>query len=255
MIIPTLQFKPDHRHCSVVWFSILALFLVLMTPAFGADFSLLREAMLKEIESDVRFTRQQLGKEALEERVLQALRKVPRHEFVAEEYRSHAYENRPLPIGFGQTISQPYIVAIMTDLLRIKPTDNVFELGSGSGYQAALLAELAAQVYSMEIIAPLGERAKETLQRLQYHNVTVRVGDGYYGWQEHAPFDAIIVTAAGDHIPPPLVRQLKPGGRMIIPVGGRFFTQQLMLVEKQEDGSIRSREILPVSFVPITGQH
>lgn len=211
--------------------------------------------MIREIASDVQATRQQLGKANLDERVVQALRSIPRHEFVPASYRSRAYENRPLPIGFGQTISQPYIVAIMTDLLQLRPTDTVFELGTGSGYQAAVLAAVAGQVYSMEIIPELGERAADTLRRLGYRNVTVRVGDGYFGWQEHAPFDAIMVTAAGDHIPPPLIRQLKPGGRMIIPVGSRFFTQQLVLLEKLQEGGVRSREILPVSFVPITGSH
>lgn len=225
------------------------------TFAHAADYPSRRERMIEEIKEDVRFTRQQLGREALDERVLQVMGKVPRHEFVPARYRSEAYENRPLPIGFGQTISQPYIVAIMTDLLQVEPDDIVFELGTGSGYQAAVLAKLVKHVYTMEIVEELGERARNTLDRLGYANVTVRVGDGYYGWEEHAPFDAIIVTAAGDHIPPPLVRQLKPGGRMIIPVGSRFFTQQLTLVEKQPDGAIRTQGILPVSFVPLTGGH
>ena len=233
----------------------LTILLTLMAPATADDFMTKREQMVAAIEQDVRDTRSYLGKDALDARVKQALLTVPRHEFVPPAERSSAYENRPLPIGYGQTISQPYIVAIMTDLLQLKPGDTVFELGSGSGYQAAVAAQLAGRVYTMEIIAPLGDKAKETLTRLNYSNVTVRAGDGYHGWEEHAPFDAIIVTAAGDHIPPPLLRQLKPGGRMIIPVGGFFLTQQLMLVEKQQDGSIRSREILPVRFVPITGSH
>lgn len=237
------------RWVIMLWFFTLGPF------AFGGDDSSLREQLIDEIKEDVRLTRQQLGKPALDERVLQAMRKVPRHEFVPAEYRSQAYENRPLPIGFGQTISQPYIVAIMTDLVQVEPDDVVFELGTGSGYQAAVLSELVRHVYTMEIIEELGERARKTLKELDYANVTVRVGDGYYGWEEHAPFDAIIVTAAGDHIPPPLVRQLKPGGRMIIPVGSRFFTQQLTLVEKQPDGTVRTQGILPVSFVPLTGDH
>lgn len=239
---------------SYPWLMMLLLF-TLGPFAFAADYSSLREQMIDEIKEDVRLTRQQLGKPALDQRVLQALHQVPRHEFVPAQYRSEAYQNRPLPIGFGQTISQPYIVAIMTDLLQMEPDHVVFELGTGSGYQAAVLAELAKHVYTMEIIEELGERAQKTLKRLGYANVTVRVGDGYYGWEEYAPFDAIIVTAAGDHIPPPLVRQLKPGGRMIIPVGGHFFTQQLTLVEKQQDGTVRTRGILPVSFVPLTGGH
>ena len=234
--------------------AIVSLFLIVTVTAV-ADFASQRESMLQAIEEDVRLTSRALGKEALDERVLEAMEKVPRHQFVPEQYVADAYENRPLPIGFGQTISQPYIVAIMTDLLELKPTDSVFELGTGSGYQAAILAELVSQVYTVEIIPELGARARRTLEYLHYRNVTVRVGDGYYGWEEQAPFDAIIVTAAGDHIPPSLIRQLKPGGRMIIPVGNRFFTQQLMLVNKETDGTIRTREVLPVRFVPITGGH
>ncbi|MDQ2694459.1 MAG: protein-L-isoaspartate(D-aspartate) O-methyltransferase [Pseudomonadota bacterium] len=207
------------------------------------------------IDQDVRYTSDYLGRDTLDPGVKAVMARVPRHEFVPAEVRASAYENRPLPIGHGQTISQPYIVAIMTDLLAVEADDVVFELGTGSGYQAAVLAGLVKHVYTMEIIEPLGGRARDTLKRLGYDNVTVRVGDGYHGWPEQAPFDAIIVTAAGDHIPPPLVQQLKPGGRMLIPVGGRFFTQQLMLVEKQADGAVRSRSILPVRFVPITGRH
>jgi protein-L-isoaspartate(D-aspartate) O-methyltransferase len=218
----------------------------------AADFDARRQDMMTEIEQDVRMTRRELGKASLDARVLQALAWVPRHEFVPETQRAYAYENRPLPIGFGQTISQPYIVAIMTDLLALPPRAKVFELGTGSGYQAAVLGELGARVYTMEIVPELGERARATLHRLGYADVTVRIGDGYYGWEEHAPFDAIIVTAAGDHIPPPLIQQLKPGGRLIIPVGSRFFTQQLVLLEKTADGAVRSREILPVAFVPLT---
>jgi protein-L-isoaspartate(D-aspartate) O-methyltransferase len=211
--------------------------------------------MLDEIEADVRFTREALGRDALDPRVVEALGKVPRHEFVPAHYRADAYANRPLPIGFGQTISQPYIVAIMTDLLQLKPSDVVFELGTGSGYQAAVLSGLVDRVYTMEIIAELGDRARQTLTRLGYSNVTTRVGDGYYGWPEQAPFDAIMVTAAGDHIPPTLIQQLKPGGRMMIPVGSQFFTQELILVEKLPDGGVRTRKIIPVRFVPITGDH
>jgi protein-L-isoaspartate(D-aspartate) O-methyltransferase len=159
-----------------------------------------------------------------------------------------------LPIGYGQTISQPYIVAIMTDLLKLEPDDRVLEIGTGSGYQAAVLAELVQQVYSIEIIGDLARRARAVLDRLGYEQVKTRVGDGYYGWQEEAPFDAIMVTAAADHVPPPLIKQLKPGGRMLIPVGSRFMTQQLVLVTKDEDG-ITTRLLLPVRFVPLTGEH
>jgi protein-L-isoaspartate(D-aspartate) O-methyltransferase len=210
--------------------------------------------MIEEITADMHYTSRQLGKSTLDPRVLQAMAKVPRHEFVPQGQRLYAYRNQPLPIGEGQTISQPFIVAVMTDLLALEPDDVVFELGTGSGYQAAVLAELAQQVYSVEIIETLGERAKSVLQELGYDNVHVRIGDGYQGWPQQAPFDAIMVTAAGDHIPPPLVQQLKPGGRMIIPVGSRFFTQQLVLVEKQNDGTLRTRSMLPVRFVPITGE-
>jgi protein-L-isoaspartate(D-aspartate) O-methyltransferase len=187
--------------------------------------------------------------------VIDALGKVPRHEFVLPTRQHQAYENRPLPIGYGQTISQPYIVAIMTDLLQLEPGDKVLEIGTGSGYQAAVAAELAKKVYSIEIIERLGRKAKKRLKQLGYDNVKVRLGDGYYGWKEHAPYDAIIVTAAASHIPPPLVRQLKRGGRMIIPVGSRFATQQLVLVEKDDKGELRTRQLMPVTFVPLTGGH
>jgi protein-L-isoaspartate(D-aspartate) O-methyltransferase len=180
---------------------------------------------------------------------------VPRHLFVPKQHQAQAYDNRPLPIGHGQTISQPYIVALMTDLLRVAPGERVFEVGTGSGYQAAILAKLAGEIYSVEIIPPLGRQAAGVLARYGYDNVEVKVADGYYGWPEHAPFDAIVVTAAASHVPPPLVRQLKPGGRMVIPVGTSFLTQHLMLVEKEKDGSVTTRQILPVSFVPLTGGH
>jgi protein-L-isoaspartate(D-aspartate) O-methyltransferase len=228
---------------------------LLTIPVSAQDFKAQRQHMVEVVAQDVRHTQSHLGKGLLDDEVRQALASVPRHEFVPAAQQAYAYENRPLPIGEGQTISQPYIVAIMTDLLQLTPDDVVFELGTGSGYQAAILAQLAERVYTMEIVEKLGNRARDTLRRLGYDNVTVRLGDGYYGWKEHGPFDAIIVTAAGDHIPPPLVRQLKPGGRMMIPVGSRFFTQQLMLVEKKRDGSVLTREILPVRFVPMTGAH
>ena len=184
-----------------------------------------------------------------------AIARVPRHEFVPAEQRPHAYANRPLPIGHGQTISQPYIVALMSDLIKPQAGHRVLELGTGSGYQAAMLAELTGQVYSIEIIEALGTQAAERLSRLGYDNVTTRIGDGYYGWEEHAPFDAIVVTAAASHVPPPLVAQLKPGGRMVIPVGSRFLTQQLVLIEKDPGGQLITQQILPVKFVPLTGEH
>lgn len=214
-----------------------------------------RIELISLIEQDVRHTSLELNKSELDPAVLNAMARVPRHEFVPPEERRYAYENRPLPIGYGQTISQPYIVAIMTDMLGIGPDHKVLELGTGSGYQAAILGELAGQVYTIEIVEPLGLQARSRLKKLGYENVTTRIGDGYYGWKEHAPFDAIIVTAAASHIPPPLIQQLKPGGRMVIPVGSRFMTQQLMMVDKREDGTITSRQVMPVVFVPVTGSH
>ena len=219
------------------------------------DYNRLRQGMIEEIESDVRATSLYIDKEALDERVMQIMGRVPRHQFVPDRAKPHAYENRPLAIGHGQTISQPYVVALMTDLLRPESGHRVLEVGTGSGYQAAVLAGLTRQVYSIEIIEELGAEAAERLQRLGYGNIEARVADGYYGWESEAPFDSIIVTAASGHVPPPLVRQLKPGGRMVIPVGGRFQVQQLMLIEKSEDGEVRSRQILPVRFVPLTGGH
>lgn len=184
--------------------------------------------------------------------ILHAMRTVPRHLFVPEDQRENAYSDRPLPIGYGQTISQPFIVAFMTEIIKPETDFSVLEIGTGSGYQAAVLAEIVAQVYTIEIVEPLGTKAKELLGRL-YDNVEVKVADGYYGWEEHGPFDAIVVTAAAEHIPPPLIEQLKDGGRMIIPVGSPFRVQQLMLVEKKGD-KIRSRSLMPVRFVPFTGK-
>ena len=214
-----------------------------------------RQDMIREIEADVRRTSLQLDTEALDPRVMQALATVPRHALVPGSLQDVAYENRPLPIGHGQTISQPYIVAIMTDLLKLTPADKVLEVGTGSGYQAAILAELVDRVYTIEIIEALGQQARAGLGALGYENITVRIGDGYYGWQEQAPFDAIVVTAAASHIPPPLIEQLKNGGRMIVPVGSRFMVQQLVLVEKDLQGEVVTRQILPVRFVPLTGSH
>ncbi len=188
-----------------------------------------------------------------DERVLAAMAEVPRELFLPDEARADAYRDGAIAIGEGQTMSQPWIVACMTSLLEFEGGERVLEVGTGSGYQAAVLAPLAAEVYSIEIVPQLGETAAERLERLGYDNVHVRVGDGYYGWPEAAPFDGIVVTAAASHIPPPLIEQLKPGGRMVIPVGGPFSQQQLMLVEKREDGRITTRQLLPVQFVPLTG--
>ena len=186
-----------------------------------------------------------------EERLLDAMRRVPRHLYVPESERDRAYEDRPLPIGHDQTISQPYVVAFMTRSLDLDGDERVLEIGTGSGYQAAILGELAREVYSIEIVAPLAERAKKDLAKQGYENVHVRTGDGYRGWPEHAPFDAIIVTAAPDHVPEPLVEQLAVGGRMIVPVGSLF--QELLFLTKDEEGVERQRT-LPVRFVPMTGE-
>jgi protein-L-isoaspartate(D-aspartate) O-methyltransferase len=214
-----------------------------------------RQQMIAEIESSVRETAIYIDKQALDDRVMRVMAEVPRHRFVPQEERPHAYENRPLGIGHGQTISQPYIVALMSDLLRVDPSSRVLEIGTGSGYQAAILAGLAGEVYTIEIIEALGLAAEERFRRLGYQNIQTRIGDGYYGWEEAAPFDGIMVTAASGHVPLPLIKQLKPGGRMVIPVGGRFQVQQLMLVEKNEGGEVTTRQILPVRFVPLTGSH
>jgi protein-L-isoaspartate(D-aspartate) O-methyltransferase len=222
--------------------------LLLAADPFAAP----RTRMVNEIAHDVRETARETGRMALDKRVMNAMRTIPRHQFVPAELRGSSYQNRPLPIGHGQTISQPYIVALMTDLLQTKPSDKVLEVGTGSGYQAAILSPLVKNVYTVEIIAPLAQQATTRLRTLGYKNVTVRHADGYNGWQEHAPFDAIIVTAAATHIPPPLIQQLEPGGRMIIPVGGPFATQSLMLVEKTAAGKVRTRSVLPVMFVPLT---
>ena len=183
-------------------------------------------------------------------RVLRAMAKVPREKFVAKELEASAYEDRPLPIGFGQTISQPFVVAFMTQALKPKPADRVLEIGTGSGYQAAVLSELVAQVYTIEIVRPLAQRAATVLNALGYKNVLVKGGDGYKGWSEHAPFDAIIVTAAPDHVPQPLIEQLKEGGRMVIPIG-KTYAQELQVLEKH-GGVVKQTAALPVKFVPLT---
>jgi len=221
------------------------------TSAFADDeFAEPRRAMLDDIEALVTLTRAETGRAKLDPRVMAAMAKVPRHEFVPAGQRESAYKNRPLSIGEGQTISQPYIVALMTDLLDLESDDTVLEIGTGSGYQAAILAELVARVYTIEIVASLGREAAENLE--SYRHVFTRIGDGYKGWPEHGPFDAIIVTAVADHIPPALLDQLKPGARMVIPVGAPFMEQQLVVVEKNADGTISQTPILPVRFVPLT---
>jgi len=237
--------------------AVAAVLLLIMTEtptAAAQDFASERRRMVDDIAALVRQTRDELGKPAFDERVMAVMARVPRHEFVPTDRISSAYRNRPLSIGHGQTISQPYIVALMTDLARVEPNHKVLEIGTGSGYQAAVMALLAKAVYTIEIVEPLGLQARQRLQTMDYANVQVRLGDGYQGWEEHAPYDAILVTAAASHIPPPLIRQLKAGGRMVIPVGAAFMVQHLMLVEKNLDGTLSTRQILPVSFVPLTGQ-
>jgi len=236
-----------------------ATYLLLITsalnPVWSNDWDSKRQVLINEINEDVRLTARYIDKRDLNPQVMKSISITPRHEFVPKHLRRYAYDNRPLPIGFGQTISQPYIVALMTDLLNTDPSHIVLEVGTGSGYQAAILAPLVTQVYSIEIVEPLEKSAKERLGRLGYENITVKRGDGFYGWPEHGPFDSIIVTAASGQIPPPLIKQLKNGGRMVIPVGGPFSVQYLMLVEKDDDGKVFTRHVLPVRFVPLTGGH
>jgi protein-L-isoaspartate(D-aspartate) O-methyltransferase len=228
----------------------------IVSPAHAQDeFAPQRGQMVREISALARETAIETGKPAFDERVMSAMGRVPRHQFVPAEQERVAYANRPLPIGHGQTISQPYIVALMTDLMRVEPPHVVLEVGTGSGYQAAILAELAQMVCTIEIIEPLAQEAAARLQKLGYARVRTKVGDGFYGWEDCGPFDSIIVTAAAGRIPPPLIRQLKPGGRMMIPIGAAFLTQQLILVEKNRDGTVSTRQILPVRFVPLTGRH
>lgn len=214
-----------------------------------------RRNMLEEVVADTADTAVYSGRAKLDPLVIKALGEVERHRFVPDELAPIAYLNRPLPIGHGQTISQPFIVALMTDLMQLKAGDKVLEIGTGSGYQAAVLAEMGAQVYSVEIIEPLAKRADDHLRAMGYSTIKTRIGDGYYGWPEEAPFDAVIVTAAASEVPPPLIEQLKSGGRMVIPLGSPFADQNLMLVEKQPDGTVTSRQVLPVRFVPLTGNH
>ncbi len=207
----------------------------------------LRRQMLAEVVTEAVLTAGHTGKAAFNERVLNAIGRVPRHEFVPVELQAYAYLNRPLPIGYEKTVSQPFIVALMTDLLQLDAGDRVLEIGSGAGYQAAILAELVKRVYTVDIIEELARGAERRLERLGYGNVEVRVGNGYYGWPEHAPYDKIMVTVASDLIPPPLLAQLKPGGRMVVPTGIPD-KQTLILVEKSAAGSFSTYEILPVRF-------
>ena len=213
------------------------------------------QRMLNDIEMEVHLTRHLIGKNSFDDRVMAAMKQVPRHEFLPADLRYCAYDNGPAPIGSGQTISQPYIVALMSDLLNTKPADIILEIGTGSGYQAAILSQLVQQVYSIEIIEDLATTARKRLNKLGYNNVEVRNDDGYFGWPEHAPYDGVIVTAAAPHIPPSLIDQLRPGARLVIPVGLPYSYQELMVVEKKANGEIETQMVLGVSFVPLTGEH
>ena len=208
---------------------------------------LMRQQMIAEVVADAVFLTQQIGKSSFDARVIEVMGRIPRHEFVPVELQAYSYINSPLPVGYGKTVSQPFIIALMTDLLDPHAEDTVLEVGAGVGYQAAILAELVKQVYSIDIIEELALETRKRLERLGYRNIEVGVGNGYYGWSEHAPFDKIIVTAAPDLVPPPLIAQLKAGGRIVIPTGIPD-KQQLVVLEKSADGRLTTREVLPVRF-------
>jgi protein-L-isoaspartate(D-aspartate) O-methyltransferase len=220
-------FRPEHKH-----------------PAFSERIEERVEMVSRQIET----------RDVNDPNVLKAMRVVPRHAFIPADQQRYAYRDHPVPIGFGQTISQPYIVAFMTEALRLKSDSKVLEIGTGSGYQAAVCAEIARQVYTIEIVGGLAKSAAKKLKELGYHNVFVKTGDGYFGWPEKAPFDAIIGTAAAGQIPPPLLEQLKPGGRMILPVEGQFGFQHLVLITKDRKGNLHKKNVMPVRFVPMTGE-
>lgn len=210
-----------------------------------------QQRMIEVIESEVAFTRQMIGRDHLAPQVMDAMREVPRDAFVPPDLIDAAFDNGPLPIGHGQTISQPYIVAVMTELLQLRPEHRVLEVGTGSGYQSAILSRLCRQVYSMEVVRELSDSAQRLFQRLGYDNIQIRTGNGYAGWPEHAPYDGIIATAAAGYIPPALIEQLKPGGRLVIPVGEPYSYQELILVEKDPQGETHTRDIFGVAFVPM----
>jgi len=224
--------------------SLTVLFFSLTLSSAGDQYDLKRKQM---VELDIR---DRGMKDAV---VLDVMGKVPRHLFVDAPYRDRAYEDHPLPIGEGQTISQPYVVALMTEALQLKPGDRVLEIGTGSGYQAAVLAGIVKEVYTIEIRKALADKAEKTLVDLGYRNVKVKYGDGYFGWNEQAPFDAIIITAAANHIPPPLIKQLKEGGRLIVPLGSTIYFQTLTLATKRK-GELDVEQVCPVAFVPMTGE-
>jgi protein-L-isoaspartate(D-aspartate) O-methyltransferase len=232
----------------------LVIVMILPTPIVKAQdkFAEARRQLVLEVDAMVMETSSYIGKSELNKKVMTALGTVLRHEFVPESRQRYAYDNRPLPIGDGQTISQPYIVALMTDLAGVNEHSRVLEVGTGSGYQAAVLAEIVDHVYTIEIIEALGLRAAAVLERLGYDNITTRVGDGFNGWEEQAPFDAIVVTAAPVEIPAPLLEQLKPGGRLVIPVGSVYGPQSLKVVTRDDKGNFHETDVLPVGFVPLT---
>ena len=219
------------------------------------DFELKRRQMMLDVQQMTKMSEPYTGIETMSQTVADAMLTVPRHKFIPKSQRRYAYENRALPITHSQTISQPYIVALMTELAAVNSDSIVLEVGTGSGYQAAVLSEIVNHVYSIEIIEPLGLATKSLLKDLGYDNITVNIGDGYFGWPEHAPFDAILVTAAAPHVPEALLEQLKPGGRLVIPVGASSLAQSLKLFIKGSNGEIQEQEILPVAFVPLTGEH
>ena len=227
---------------------LLYLSLVLLpSPSPASEDPSFLEARRRMVERDLK------GRDITDPKVLEVMGRIPRQLFVEPSLQNQAYADHPLPIGEGQTISQPYVVAFMTEILRLGSRDRVLEVGTGSGYQAAVAAKIAGEVYTVEIFPSLADRARKILADLGFRNVTVRQGDGYYGWEEKGPFDAIIVTCAGGHIPPPLIRQLRNGGRMVMPVGGPFLTQNLVFLEKSRDGSLTQRNVLPVVFVRLLG--
>ncbi len=258
--MPRALARRGHRADPWLVRAVCGVMLLLFASAVAAtaadtDYAAERAAMVRTIALYAAEAKSATGRDQLSPQVLDAMGIVPRHAFVPEEEQSQAYADRPLPIGYGQTVSQPFIVAVMTDLMQIQPDHVVLEIGTGSGYQAAVLARLARQVYTIEIVPGLASGAAQRLKSLGYKNVATRLGDGYYGWPEAAPFDSIIVTAAASQIPPPLVQQLKAGGRMIIPIGAPFSLQHLVLVDVDQERKVRTRELLPVEFVPLAGAH
>jgi len=251
--MPFFFFLPLKHEVARAAQGVLLAVLIVMDASAQDRYAAERKAMLEDIARITRESRSETGRAALSEHVMAALARVPRHRLVPPSEEAHAYRNRPLSIGLGQTISQPFIVALMTDLLDVKPGEKVLEIGTGSGYQAAVLAELGAKVYTIEIVEPLGREAAKRLAELGYGAVNTRIGDGYRGWPEEAPFDSVIVTAAATDVPPALTEQLKVGGKMVIPIGASQGVQTLYLIEKHADGKLSRRAVLAVRFVPMTG--